>query len=230
LFFACVPQAHKAEISAERREAGPATAPASGGARAAPAAEPHGGDGELEHDIEALGDAQSAREEQAVQRIAGRGRSAVPRLLQELERDRLGGIGRARILSLLARAGAPEALPALLAALHDPRAVTRAAAIDAVSAFSKPSATAALVALLSDPDPDTVTQAALRLADRHQPETTQPLGKLLLREEQGIRFAAVRALSRIGTPEAQQLLRAHLPREGDAEVRSVILGADAGPR
>jgi HEAT repeat protein len=177
---------------------------------------------QIERDIAALGDADSARVDPAFRWIAARGRTAVPRLLQELERNRLGGIGRARILWLLGHAGTVEALPALIAALHDPLYLVRTAAIDATASFADPRARTALVNLLLDRDPDIVVQAALRLGDRREPESTGALGQLLLRSESGIRYSATRALARLGTPEARQILRAHLASESDDEVRSLI--------
>ena len=177
---------------------------------------------QIERDIAALGDADSARVDQAFRWIAARGRTAVPRLLRELARDRLGGIGRARILWLLGHAGTVEALPAIIPALYDPLYLVRTAAIDATASFADPRARAALVNLLMDRDPDIVVQAALRLGDRREPEAASALGKLLLRNEPGIRYAATRALARIGTPEARQILRAHLSSESDDEVQSLI--------
>ena len=177
---------------------------------------------QIERDIAALGDADSARVDPAFRWIAARGRTAVPWLLQELARDRLGGIGRARILWLLGHAGTVEALPAIVAALYDPLYLVRTAAIDATASFADPRARAALVNLLMDRDPDIVVQSALRLGDRREPEFASALGKLLLRNEQGIRYAATRSLARIGTPEARQILRAHLSSESDDEVRSLI--------
>ncbi len=178
---------------------------------------------QIERDIAALGDADPARVDPAFRWIAARGRTAVPRLLQELSRDRLGGIGRARILWLLGHAGTVEALPAIIATLHEPLYLVRTAAIDATASFADPRARAALVNLLLDRDPDIIVQATLRLGDRREPETTNAISQLLLRKEQGIRYSATRALARIGTPETGQILRAHLVSESDEEVRSLII-------
>ena len=221
--LACVSQAKKPDLpqgSGVAQQANPSLLPTTG---ASPNVQLTDAEIiQIERDIAALGDADSARVDPAFRWIAARGRTAVPRLLQELARDRLGGIGRARILWLLGHAGTVEALPAILAALYDPLYLVRTAAIDATSSFSDPRARAALVNLLMDRDPDIVIQSALRLGDRREPEAAGALGKLLLRNEQGIRYAATRSLARIGTPEARQILRAHLSSESDDEVRSLI--------
>src|SRR5262249_16853501 len=79
-----------------------------------------------------------------------------------------------------------------------------------------------LLRLLGDPDADIVQQAASCLGDREQTGAVSALGALLARDEQGVRYSAVRALARIGGPDAQAILRTHLPREHDAEIRAVI--------
>ncbi len=180
------------------------------------------GDTGLEEDLRALGDADSRRQEQAVRRIRGMGSTAVPRLLEELAADRLGGVGQARILRLLAQSGAPETLPPILAVMDDPRHVVREAAIEAVAEFDDPRASAVLVRLLGDADTDVVKQAASRLGERRDAGAVEALGKLLERNEQGVRYSAARALANIAEPQAHQVLVAHLPQEADEEVRAVI--------
>lgn len=225
LALACVSKAERPPAASEASRL-PAAAP-----RPAPSPAPPFGAGagaDLEAEIAALGDAASAREEDAVRRIAARGTAAVPRLLSELDLDRLGGVGRARILTLLGRSGAARGLPAVLAALDDRRPVTRAAAIDAASAFRDPRATAALIRLLDDSDTDVVKQAALRLGERRDGAAVPRLGALLESPAQGIRYSAALALSRVATPEARTRLRRHLDSETDAEVRAVIASGLAG--
>jgi HEAT repeat protein len=78
-----------------------------------------------------------------------------------------------------------------------------------------------LLRLLGDPDADVVKQAAARLGDRRAAGAVQRLGDLLFNPEQGVRYAAARALGRVGTPEAREWLRAALARETDDEVRAV---------
>jgi HEAT repeat protein len=180
------------------------------------------GDIDFEDDLRALGDADSAREVEAAERIARRGRSAVPRLLAAISVDRLGGVGQARILRLLAECRAPEALPSIIVAIDDPRHIVREAAIDAVATFDDPSATAALVRLLGDPDSDVVKQASSRLGARRDVEALEALGRLLKRREQGVRYSAARALAAFAEPRARELLVAHLRDENDEEVRAVI--------
>jgi HEAT repeat protein len=208
-------------------EPGEASRPTHGApAPSAPAAPPPvgaAGDRELDAEIGALGDAAPDRPEEAARRLAARGAAVVPRLLRELDLDRLGGVGRARILTLLARMDAPEGLPAALAALDDKRSGVRAAAIDAVSMFRDPRATAALIRLLDNSNSDVVEQAALRLGQRRDAEAVPRLGALLASPTQGTRYSAALALSRVATPEARALLRGRLNGEADPEVRAVIV-------
>jgi HEAT repeat protein len=183
--------------------------------------------GELDAEIGALGDAHSAWEQEAVRRIEARGPAVVPRLLRELDADRLGGVGRARILTLLGGIGAPEGLPAVLAGCGDRLPGVRAAAIDAASAFRDPRATVTLIRLLDDPDRDVVVQAELRLGERRDQAAVPRLGALLDSPDQGIRYGAARALFRTATPEARSLLRRRLDHETDAEVRAAITSGPA---
>jgi HEAT repeat protein len=216
LALACTPKASPV------RETGAGAQPPRTAATLPPPAVGAAAGGDIDADILTLGDADSAREKGAVVRIEARGATAVPPLLRELDRDRLGGVGRARILTLLSRIGAPEGLPPALAALDDRLAGVRAAAIDAVSAFRDPRATAALIRRLDAADADVVIQAALRLGERGDPAAVPRLGALLGSPAQGIRYSAALALSRIATPPARALLRRHLDAETDAEVRAVI--------
>ena len=123
-------------------------------------------DEKLERDIDDLAMSRPEVAQDALRRIEARGASAVPALLRALAEDRLGGSGLGLVLRVLGGLALPETLPAVAAALHDPRHVTRAAALVAVARFPGPHATAALVAMLQDPDPDIVRQATAHLAER----------------------------------------------------------------
>lgn len=217
LLWGCGPKPHDHPVTRSRDEA---TGTSTGGSQMS--SNDAGRDSEIEDDLRVLGDAPSPRQDEAMHRIARRGRAAVPALLAELAADRLGGIGRARVLRLLARTAAPEALPPILAALGDHRHDARAAAIDAVAVFPDPSALAALIKLLDDPDVDVVKHVAARLGDRRDAAAIEPLSQLLERMDQGTRYSAARALASIGGPRARELLAAHLPSETDDEVRAVI--------
>jgi HEAT repeat protein len=221
LALACASKVARAPEPGEASRPPPAaTAPS------APATPPPVGaaaDGELDADIGALGDAAPARPQEAARRLEARGPAVVPRLLRELDLDRLGGVGRARILTVLAWIGDQRGLPPALASLDDKRSGVRAAAIDAVAAFRDPRATAALIRLLDDGDGDVVKQAALRLGERRDPAAVPRLGTLLASPDQGTRYSAALALSRVATPEARALLRGRLAGEADAEVRAVIV-------
>ena len=184
----------------------------------------------------ALGDARSPRQEAAFDRLSALGAAAVPALLQGLRDDRVGGVGAARMLQLLGESPVADALPAVIAALTDPRDIVRAAAITAVAGFADPRATAALVALLDDPDPNVVQQASIRLGERRDEGAVLPLTRLLARDDQGVRFGAAKALLAIDNPAARDAVRTNLATERDAEIRALIeqhtsaRHGDTGPR
>jgi HEAT repeat protein len=174
--------------------------------------------------IEALGDARSPRQEEAVQRLSSLRSAAVPALIEALREDRLGGVGRARILRLLAACPVEDALPDVLAALDDARHIARSAAIVAVAAFGDPRATAALVGLLDDADPDIVQHTASVLGERREQVAVRPLIRLLSRAEQGVRYSATKALRAVGNREATAALAELRARETDPEIRALIEG------
>jgi HEAT repeat protein len=180
------------------------------------------GDEDVAAELRALADADSPALAEALRSLEARGAAVAPRLIEELALDRLGGVGRARILTLLARIGAPEGATPAIAAVDDPSPVVRATAIDAVAAFDDPRVEPTLLRLLGNPDADVVGQAAARLGDRRATGAVQRLGDLLFNPDQGVRYAAARALARVGTPEARDWLRAALARETDPEVRAII--------
>jgi hypothetical protein len=121
---------------------------------------------QLEYDIAQLGMSRPEVTWDAIRRIEARGAAAVPALLRTLAEDRLGGAGRGLVLRILGTLALPETLPAVAAALHDTRHVTRTAALTAVACFPGSEATSALEAMLADPDPDIRRQAAAHLAYR----------------------------------------------------------------
>jgi HEAT repeat protein len=162
--------------------------------------------------------------------IAALGTTAVPALLQALQEDRLGGVGKGQVLYLLGHLALAETLPAVLAAVKDPRHIVKSSAMAALSSFSGPSATAALVALLRDPDSDVVKHAAGLLGHRKDEAAVEALMALLKQDETGVRYSAARALGEIGGPRSHAALMQHHRHETDGEILSLIRSSVAGAR
>jgi HEAT repeat protein len=159
---------------------------------------------------------------EARERLAARGRAVAPELVRVLREDRLGGVALGQVLELLGELGEQDTLPAVLAALDDPRALVRSAAMRALAAFPGPDATDALLALLREPDRDVVKHAAALLGVRGDPAAVPSLVALLGDEEAGVRYSAAGALRTIDGPDARTALARHLERESDADVRALI--------
>ncbi len=85
----------------------------------------------------------------------------------------------------------------------------------------------ALMRLLKDPRWYVVRNAAAILGELRDPEKTAHLAVLLIHDDQRVRREAIRALTRIGTPEAMEVLLVAV-EEGDSELQRqalVFLGA-----
>jgi len=154
--------------------------------------------------------------------LLDQGPSVVPTLEKALADGRLGSVGHWRILLLLRDFGLQSSLPIILAALRRDDHIVKAAAMEALAAFSAPEATAALTGLFSDSDPDVVRHAASLLGQRRDALAIDQLVVLLNNSDPSLRYSAARALSDIGGPAVHRALRQHLADEDSSEVRELI--------
>ena len=74
---------------------------------------------------------------------------------------------------------------------------------------------------------DIVKQAAALLGQTG-PIAIEPLARLLHSADPGLRFSAVRGLTQINDSRARAVLRQHLLRENNIEVRALIAAAGLG--
>ncbi|MEW6732878.1 MAG: hypothetical protein AB1489_16250, partial [Acidobacteriota bacterium] len=132
-------------------------------------------------------------------------------LVQGLDNEYLGSVGHWRILLLLQHFAQKETLPAILKTLQ--RALSRRnnvvipAAMEAITVFHTPVVTNTLIDLLQDNDLDIVKQAAVLLGKTDDLNAIEPLLNLLGSNDPTIRYRAVRGLSQLNYPLAQEALK-----------------------
>ena len=118
------------------------------------------------------------------------------------------------------------ALPVLIELSQDTREppYVRLRAVGATGAFPRAAVRTFLLAVARAPGQSDllVREAVVTLARAFGPAAVDDLAPFLAHDEVVVRDAAVRALGRIGTPEALAARRARLPRERDPVVRERI--------
>jgi len=116
----------------------------------------------------------------------------------------------------LGRAGAREAVPALVAALKDPDAAVRSEAAKALGFIKDARAADALAAALRDPDRNVRFCAAYALGELREPSTAQALLAALDDPEPTVREQAAWALRELHDPALAKPLAERLARGGPA--------------
>jgi HEAT repeat protein len=162
----------------------------------------------------------------AYRRFLAQGSSAVPTLIQGLDDSRLGLVCHWRILLLLREFALPATLPAILRAFHsaverdDP--IVLPGAMEALAVFRREESTAALISVLQSANIDRVHHAAALLSNIGGSRATEALAALLHHEAPALRKTAVRALRKMDTSQAREILERHRVRETDADVISEL--------
>ncbi|MEM7413464.1 MAG: HEAT repeat domain-containing protein [Myxococcota bacterium] len=127
---------------------------------------------------------------------------------------------RAALLVELDRRGLVDAAPVWAGLLADDVPATdRITAIRAAAASAGASARPRLIALVGDPDPDVAAAAAAALGRPRDAAAVEPLEAALEHQATKVRMAAIRALGRIATPDAERVLAATAASHADPETR-----------
>lgn len=162
----------------------------------------------------------------AHRRFLAQGSSAVPTLLQGLDDSRLGLVCHWRILLLLRELKLPATLPAILkvfrAAVERDDPIVLPGAMEALAVFRTEESTAALISVLQSVNTDRAHHAAALLGQIGGSRATEALAALLDHAAPALRKTAVRALRKIGTPQAREILQRHRAREADPDVISEL--------
>jgi HEAT repeat protein len=126
---------------------------------------------------------------------------------------------RVGLLAELERRGLVDGGPRWAALVRDTRGADRRAALRAVPGHPGPEVLGAVLPLLLDPDPELAAEAALALG---APPNLAAVGSLAQAVDAGpprVRMAAIRALGRIGGPEARRVLEHAASAHPDATTR-----------
>jgi hypothetical protein len=124
-------------------------------------------------------------------------------LLQDLEHSDW----RVRYAALEDLAPAPELLPQLRKALHDPKLQIRRLAVVYLGDLRTPEALELLFEAMSDSSPAVRRTAGDTLSDIGDPAATPVMTAALSDSSKLVRWRAARFLYEVGTPEAQEALR-----------------------
>jgi hypothetical protein len=131
----------------------------------------------------------------------------VPRLLADVISSPEAPIGvRVGLLAELQRRGLVEGAPLWLALLRNTVKPQLLQVVQAAGHHPNPEVDAALVGMLAGDDDEVAAAAALALGDPAHAGAVEALALALERPEPRVRMAAIRALGRIGTSEAQEVL------------------------
>jgi HEAT repeat protein len=129
------------------------------------------------------------------------------------------------------RALGPAVVP-LLARIADDRdqlGAIRIRAVHTAGHFATPASRALLRRAARAPEPMIAREGALALGRAFGADALRDVAPLLAHDDTAVREAAIRALSAIDTASARERLRARLPREADAVLRSMIDAALSSP-
>jgi cellulose synthase operon protein C len=134
---------------------------------------------------------------------------------------------QARVVGALARLGDPSAVVPLIGKVQHPRPTVRLAVVQALGKLGDARAASALVLALRDTQGSVRVAALVALGQLRASEATAPIAALLVdQQDEEVREAALRALARIGTPEALQALLKALetddPDREDSPVRAAL--------
>lgn len=154
-------------------------------------------------------------------------------LINALDDESLGSICHWRILLLLRHF--PEEkklvsviLKALRRALQSNDPIVLPGAMEALAVFRTPEAMDVLVGLLQENDLDVVKHAAVLLGQTDDTSAIEPLLHMMHHDNPSIRYSAASALIQLGGPSVHAVLRQHLQKEVDPEVRELITKAGMG--
>ena len=131
----------------------------------------------------------------------------VPRLLADVVSSQEAPIGvRVGLLAELQRRGLVEGAPLWLALLRSTAKPQLLQVVRAAGQHPSPEVDAVLVGMLAGDDDEVAAAAALALGDSAHVAAVGALTGALDRAEPRVRMAAIRALGRVGTPEARNAL------------------------
>ncbi len=139
---------------------------------------------------------------------------------------------RSQAASALGKIKDPQAVPALIKALQDPKGYVRRRAASALGEIKDPRAVEPLIHALPDPESYVRRKAAAALGKFNDSRAVEPLVKALRDKESEVRAEAVRSLGKINDPRAVEKLIPALQDEKE-EVRrtaAIALGKFKDPR
>ena len=162
----------------------------------------------------------------ARRRFLSQGPAIAAALVKGLDDKRLGDVGHWRILLLLRELRVPSTLPAVLkafrAALASRNWIVLPGALEALAAFDSDDALHALIAALDSGDADTVNHAAALLGDKKSKRAEDALVALLTRDDAAFRQSGARALLKIDSDSARNVLEQHRAKEKDPGVLKLL--------